>query len=488
MSLADELLADLGSDEEINEVENGIVTDGDKITENLEESSSAEQLLQKLTPVLANIREDRLDSVDVGSSSFESHPSYQLLVQANDFSVDIDNEIILLHGYAKELYAKRFDSLAQCVPRATEYARAVKIIGNDLRNIDHQQLQEFLSKSEIMNISMTAYQSTGKPLGGDELKRLYDMSDVILALADAKREITDFVSSRLTVFAPNLTRIVSSHVVAQLMGFAGGLQGLSCIPNSNMPALGAKQIAGVSFGQKTIRKQGFLYYSELIQSVPEDKRVQAMRIVSGKIVLAARVDLQHSGTDGSLGAKWRKEIDEKLDKLVEPPETKGPKALPIPEDKKSKKRGGKRMRKLKERLGQTELQKAQNRMTFGQSAGEYGDDEDETPISAAKMVTFGRMKPTKAADHSKARMSKSMKERLANATANATSGIATSLSFTPVQGIELLAPKKQSSNLVDDKWFSSGTFTTVAEQKGFTVPTKRKAMEEEQALPNKRQK
>ncbi len=46
---------------------------------------------------------------------------------------------------------------------------------------------------------------------------------------------------------------------------------------------------------------------------------------------------------------------EKFDKLQEPPKAKTKKALPIPEEKKRSKRGGKRVRRWKERFAMTAI-------------------------------------------------------------------------------------------------------------------------------------
>lgn len=43
------------------------------------------------------------------------------------------------------------------------------------------------------------------------------------------------------------------------------------------------------------------------------------------------------------------------------------KPLPAPDDKPKKRRGGKRYRKMKEKMGQTDLRKAQNRLAFGEN-------------------------------------------------------------------------------------------------------------------------
>ena len=64
---------------------------------------------------------------------------------------------------------------------------------------------------------------------------------------------------------------------------------------------------------------------------------------------------------------------DKLEKLQEPAKAKTKKALPIPEEKKRSKRGGRRVRKMKERYAVTDLQSQQNKISFSLNEGEYGD-------------------------------------------------------------------------------------------------------------------
>lgn len=111
---------------------------------------------------------------------------------------------------------------------------------------------------------------------------------------------------------------------------------------------------------------GYIYYHPIVQSLPPDLRRKAARIISGKCTLAVRADAQHQKTDGSIGEMFSGIIKLKLEKLLEPPPVKANKALPKPLDKASKKRGGKRVRRQKERMGLTELRKKQNRMSFGE--------------------------------------------------------------------------------------------------------------------------
>jgi U4/U6 small nuclear ribonucleoprotein PRP31 len=328
---------------------------------------------------------------------------------------------------------------------------------------------------------MSAYENRGKNLDENELKLLNQACDLLLCLDSAKQTITKFVSSQLSIFAPNVTTIIDSHTAAQIMGFAGGLSGLSKTPSSNIPSLGAKQQrqTGIGFSNIGVRQQGFLYNSEIIQSVPMDQRVQAMRMVAGKLVLAARVDLVHSSTDGAQGKKWRNEIQERLDKLLEPPENKATKALPIPEDKPSKKRGGKRIRKFKEQFKQTELQKAQNRISFGENGHAddsiyYDDDEEgdtigfQPSVSLNDLSTGGSVRNINIDSKVKARMSKAMQQRVQKV-GGLTSSIASvipasGLSSTfvaPVQAVQLGQQSSLNPSVNGDKWFNSGTFTSI---------------------------
>lgn len=109
---------------------------------------------------------------------------------------------------------------------------------------------------------------------------------------------------------------------------------------------------------------GFIYYSDIVQDTPPDLRRKAARLVAAKSTLAARVDACHESSDGHVGQMLREEIEKKLDKLTEPPPVKFVKPLPKPIDAGRKKRGGKRVRKMKERYAMTEFRKQANRLNF----------------------------------------------------------------------------------------------------------------------------
>lgn len=84
-------------------------------------------------------------------------------------------------------------------------------------------------------------------------------------------------------------------------------------------------------------------------------------MIANKAAIAARLDSLHTYPSGDQGLKLREEIEKKLDKLQEPPPVKAIKPLPPPIDVPGKKRGGRSVRKMKERMAVTDFRKAANR-------------------------------------------------------------------------------------------------------------------------------
>ncbi|KAK9366716.1 hypothetical protein V1509DRAFT_223678 [Lipomyces kononenkoae] len=341
----------------------------------LAELDSTARLMSQLSPLLEQI--DRYtETPDSVSGNVEDNPEYKLLVEVNDLAADVTNEVASLHKYIAEKYRPRFPELESLVLNPVEYAKTVKVIGNDISTIKDKQneLAEFLQAAIIMVLAVSALTSSSRPLTDEEFLAANESSELLLFLDSAKRKITQYVSTKLSVFAPNTAALVGSQTAAQLFGAAGGLNGLLKLPACNMPSLGAKRNqTNIGLGNTGIRQQGFLYFCPIIQSTPIDLRRQALRILSGKVALSTRVDLAHTALDGSQGLKMKLEVEEKLEKLGIPPSNKGPKALPAPDDKPSKKRGGKRIRKYKQQFAMTDLRKAQNRMKFGEQDGDYID-------------------------------------------------------------------------------------------------------------------
>ncbi|KIW67853.1 hypothetical protein PV04_07074 [Phialophora macrospora] len=483
-------------------------------------------LMKTLEPVLEKIAhyqsippEQRTTTV----GSVEDNPEYALLTQSNSLSTQIDSEIILVHKFIRDHYSARFPELETLVTNPLDYAKTVAIIKNgpldnikriaeSSDNIVGTPLRSILDGPTLMVVTVEGTTTRGQDLSEQELETTLRACEMTIKLDKAKRVLTEYVQSRMNVFAPNLTALIGSLTAAQLLNFAGGLQGLAKTPDRNIPAMGTRKQKQSGLATNVgIRQQGFLYHSPLIQEIPNDLRVQAMRIVSGKLVLAARVDSVHQAPDGSTGEQLLNECLRRLDKLTEPPPNRGARALPAPDDKPSRKRGGRRARKAKEATAMTDLRKQQNRMAFGKEEREvgYGTGEETVGLGMIGAQNDGRIRATQIDRRTMAKLSKknpgwgvggtatslnsgmTTSLRGFGAAGNATAlraqglrtsgvgaGTASSIAFTPVQGLELVDPKvqaelKRKREAEGAGYFSSGTFTQVNAAKtdgGFKVP------------------
>ena len=178
--------------------------------------------------------------------------------------------------------------------------------------------------------------------------------------------------------------------------------------------------------------------------------------------LGLQIDSFHQYADGKAGEDFRDGVNRAIDKLQEPPPPKQAKPLSIPGEGLKKKRGGKRYRKMKEKYAMTDARKLQNRMVFGKVM----DDDLEGKDMGMLGMKSGNGRVRGGGQNSKTLQKAIKKQQKRNASSSgATSGLSSSLAFTPVQGLELENPNarafKQSKS---SKYFSS---TSVSVQRLF---------------------
>lgn len=454
----------------------------------------------------------------------EDHPEYHLLTQSNSLSTQIDNEVVLVHKFIRDHYSVRFPELETLITNPLEYAKVVAILGNgpmDAESIKTLQLstdnplgvtlKSVLDGPSLMIVTVEATTSKGQAMSPEQLQRVVQACEMVIALDKAKKTLTEYVQSRMNVFAPNLTALIGSLTAAQLLNQAGGLTGLSKAPACNLPAWGSKKQASAALATNVgIRQQGFIFQSPIIRGIPSDIKKQAIKMFANKIVMCARTDCFHQFRDGSEGERLKDECLDRLDKLQQKPLSKGARALPAPDDKPARKRGGRRARKAKEATAMTELRKAQNRMAFGKEEKEvgYGVGDSTKGLGMIGQRDDGRLRATQIDQRTRAKLSAKSKGWGGASSLNAggatslrglsgagagvgnlslaaskglrTSGVGTtlgsatgvtagtvsSLAFTATQGLELVDPKVQAElsrkrKAEEDRWFKSGAFTQV---------------------------
>ena len=114
-------------------------------------------------------------------------------------------------------------------------------------------------------------------------------------------------------------------------------------------------------------------------------KIKVLRRYANKTALAARKDAfinlnrKNEGTNSKFekeekyGNELKQSIEDKIEKIKNDVQPILKKPLPRPDDKPSRKRGGKRVRGIKKKFELTEVRKLRNRMKFGEPEAEYRD-------------------------------------------------------------------------------------------------------------------
>lgn len=124
-----------------------------------------------------------------------------------------------------------------------------------------------------------------------------------------------------------------------------------------------------------------------------------------------------------------------------------------------KRRGGKRIRRLKEKFEETQLMKQANKRAFSTEVGEYGDDAMGMTLGMLDTRDQGTSRirqnttPIQKMRHAN---TKASRKRAIQMSSGNTNGLASSMVFTPVQGLELVNPDANREDRVREanaKWF-----------------------------------
>ncbi|KAK4855735.1 hypothetical protein QYF36_010334 [Acer negundo] len=75
---------------------------------------------------------DRMHNLEVALRRESNDNDYQLIVDCNASSVEIDNEIVAVHNFIRDKYWLKFPELESTVRHSIDYAGVVKKIGNEM--------------------------------------------------------------------------------------------------------------------------------------------------------------------------------------------------------------------------------------------------------------------------------------------------------------------------------------------------------------------
>ena len=131
----------------------------------------------------------------------------------------------------------------------------------------------------------------------------------VVLLSEYRAQLYDYLKSRMTAIAPNLTVLVGELVGARLISHAGSLINLAKHPASTVQILGAEKALFRALKTKhETPKYGLIYHASLIGQTSPKFKGKISRVLAAKCSLAIRVDALGDSADASIGVEARAKV------------------------------------------------------------------------------------------------------------------------------------------------------------------------------------
>ena len=202
------------------------------------------------------------------------------LIQAINSIDEIDESISKLIERIREWYALYFPEM--------------EVIRNNETYI--KLISQNKTKENIMQAKPDAFPDNVLDLEEDinplDLEIMNRYANSIFELQQTRKEIEEYIDSKMEEIAPNLRLMVGSSLGAKLISHAGGLKRLATYPSSTVQIMGAEKalFRHLKSGDRP-PKYGLIYQHPQVRGAKWWNRGKIARMLAGRISLAVRRDV-----------------------------------------------------------------------------------------------------------------------------------------------------------------------------------------------------
>ena len=263
----------------------------------------------------------------------ESASEDKHLIQAINSIDEIDESVSKLIERIREWYALYFPEM-EVVRNNETYIRLIS---------------ENKSKDEIIKAKPEAFPDDMIDLEEDinpmDLEIMNDYAKSIHELQKSRKNIENYIDSKMEAIAPNLRLLVGSTLGAKLISHAGGIKRLAMYPSSTVQIMGAEKalFRHLKSGDRP-PKYGLIYQHPQVRGAKWWNRGKIARMLAGRISLAARRDVFTKTFEENIFEDFKAQVEE-IEKNNPFPTKTTKKRNEEKSKSKNKKRKGKKKRK-----------------------------------------------------------------------------------------------------------------------------------------------
>ena len=175
--------------------------------------------------------------------------------------------------------------------------------------LNQKDLVEFVAEHGRRERMPDFKSSTGIDLDEKDEDILMDYADLIFQMQIQKKKLEGYVKESMREIMSNVSSLIDPLLAAKLLAMAGSLEKLAKMPASTIQLLGAEKALFRHLKKKgKSPKFGLIFMDSHIQNAPDDKKGKAARILSSKLMLAARIDFY----SGRHEEKLKDDLEEEL--------------------------------------------------------------------------------------------------------------------------------------------------------------------------------
>jgi len=281
---------------------------------------------------------------------FNVNRADNMIIQSIALVDQIDKDLNTLSMRLREWYSYIFPELARLVADHYTYARLVLLLGNRdaLQQQQHQNNEsdelfqsilleltraQAVSAAAVSSAATTASGATvaidpetvttrilaaarrsiGADVGELDLISVRRLAEKIVALAEYRKRLYEYLQSRMDSVAPSLTALVGETLGARLISHAGSLTNLAKCPASTVQILGAEKALFRALKTRgNTPKYGLLFHSSFIGRAGLRNKGRIARYLANKCSIASRLDSFSDSPTAVFGAALREQVEERL--------------------------------------------------------------------------------------------------------------------------------------------------------------------------------
>merc|ERR1711868_6124 len=140
----------------------------------------------------------------------------------------------------------------------------------------------------------------------------------VIGISDYRKELSNYLRSKMSVVAPNLAVLIGEIIGARLISHAGSLTNLAKYPASTVQILGAEKALFRALKTKgNTPKYGLIFHSSFIGRAQQKNKGRISRYLANKCSMASRIDCFSDEATTVFGEKLKDQVEQRLAFLSE---------------------------------------------------------------------------------------------------------------------------------------------------------------------------